>query len=185
MNIISFDIGVYNMAFSKIEASPSSLNQPKIIDWRIISLKDTQKSTMDFMSIADALITKLGEIFGEENPDVVLIENQPCMKNPVMKSLQMIIFTYFMMKEPRPEVKLVSASNKLKVKHDCDLSSVATIKDKYRKNKAASILITRHMLQETSAVNQEWLPVFDKEKKKDDLADSFLMGVYHIQQCAS
>lgn len=179
MIIISFDIGVYNMAFSKIESLPDS--SPKIIDWRIISLKESQKGTMDFMSIADALIRKLQEIFDQEDPDVVLIENQPCMKNPVMKSLQMIIFTYFMMKDPRPEVKLVSASNKLKVKHDCDLATISTIKDKYRKNKATAILIARHMLLDDA----RWLEVFDKEKKKDDLADSYLMGIHYIQQCAS
>ena len=43
----------------------------------------------------------LDQKFGKitETLDYVLIENQPCMKNPKMKSLQMIIMTYFLLKK--------------------------------------------------------------------------------------
>lgn len=64
--------------------------------------------------------------------DHVALENQPCLTNPVMKSVQLILFSYFMYRgvwceyvrrrangvegdtQPLPKVSLVSASNKLK-----------------------------------------------------------------------
>jgi len=62
--------------------------------------------------------------------DHVVLENQPCLTNPVMKSVQLILFSYFMYRgvwceyarrratgedvRALPKVSLVSASNKLK-----------------------------------------------------------------------
>ena len=59
--------------------------------------------------------------------DVITIENQPAFKNPKMKSIQMIIYTYFNMRGridvKNPEkyidrILFLSASNKLKVTFD-------------------------------------------------------------------
>ena len=48
------------------------------------------------MKISQLCVSKLREL---DLDDVthVLIENQPALKNPVMKSIQMIIYTFFVM----------------------------------------------------------------------------------------
>ena len=51
----------------------------------------------------------------------VFIENQPCMKNPTMKSIQIIVYSYFIIKglqnkdSNKEHIIFQSASNKLKV----------------------------------------------------------------------
>lgn len=61
--------------------------------------------------------------------DVVVLENQPCLTNPTMKSVQMLLYGYFMYRgvwckhvttscsgsAPLPRVMMTSATNKLKV----------------------------------------------------------------------
>lgn len=51
--------------------------------------------------------------------DQVYIENQPCLKNPIMKSIGVMLFSYYVMKSMERnlnyEIKYVSASNKLKI----------------------------------------------------------------------
>lgn len=73
--------------------------------------------------------------------DHIVLENQPCLTNPVMKSVQLLLFGYFMYRgvwteyvrrtaagedtRVLPHVALVSASNKLKAEMT-GLASVAT-----------------------------------------------------------
>ena len=74
----------------------------------------------DLMKISQLCVDKLREI---DISDVnhVLIENQPALKNPVMKSIQMIIYTFFIMDGLMKEesliesIHMVNARNKLKV----------------------------------------------------------------------
>ena len=54
------------------------------------------------------------------NIDYLLIENQPVRLNPIIKSIQMFIYSYFMIrgcvdKNNIREIKLVHAKNKLKL----------------------------------------------------------------------
>ena len=117
--------------------------------------------------------------------DVITIENQPAFKNPRMKSIQMIIYTYFNMRG-RVDVKcngyidrilFLSASNKLKIKFEGkdEIEKNCDIKNKYKKNKELAKLFCLEYL------NDEWKVYFNNHKKRDDLADTFLMNVYQIQ----
>ena len=38
------------------------------------------------------------------NVNTVCIENQPALKNPIMKSVQMIIYSYFLIKDWRHQM---------------------------------------------------------------------------------
>ena len=77
-------------------------------------------------------------------------------------------------------IKLVNASNKLKVykgpvpKEENEI--ISKIKDKYRRNKMTAILHTSLMIND-----DEKLEYFNSHKKKDDLADAFLMTKYLIK----
>ena len=122
----------------------------------------------------------------DENPlfiecQYIIIENQPVLKNPTMKSIQIMLYSYFLIKNKNIQIiKLLNASNKLKVyKGDIskeDIETISKIKDKYRRNKMTAILHTSLMIKDT-----EKLDYFNSHKKKDDLADAYLMAKYLIK----
>ena len=68
----------------------------------------------------------------------IIIENQPVLKNPTMKSIQIMLYSYFLIRNKNIEkIKLVNAYNKLKVCKDKlseeNQQKISKIKDKYRK----------------------------------------------------
>ena len=56
----------------------------------------------------------LDKTFESNDYDEVIVENQPSLKNPTMKSIQMIVYTYFLIKSD-VKVEMINAKNKLKV----------------------------------------------------------------------
>ena len=113
----------------------------------------------------------------------IIIENQPVLKNPTMKSIQMMLYSYFLIKNKNiSNILLVNASNKLKVYKgkltEEDKILMNNIKDKYKKNKNLSIIHTKYYLSE----NKEFYDFFMNNKKKDDLADAYLMCKYFINK---
>ena len=119
--------------------------------------------------------------------DVITIENQPAFKNPKMKSIQMIIYAYFNIRG-RVDVSnsdnyikrilFLSASNKLKVQFDnkTEITKKISTKNKYKKNKELAKLYCLEFLKDA-----EWVLFFENHKKRDDLADTYLMNIYQIQ----
>ena len=88
-------------------------------------VKKDIKGTMDDLTLRliDELLDNRKHLL---EADVITIENQPAFKNPKMKSVQMIIYTYFNIRG-RTDVKkenyidrilFLSASNKLKIKFE-------------------------------------------------------------------
>ena len=131
--------------------------------------------------LALKLLTKLQEKGTSIlNIDKVIIENQPVLKNPTMKSVQMIIYTYFLEhgimddSSSIDDVILFSARNKLKIydgpKVECAL------KNKYSRTKYLSVEYTKYFIKD----NKKWFPFFNTNTKKDDLADSYLQGLYYL-----
>ena len=132
------------------------------------------------------MVKKIDEIDEIKNIDEVVIENQPSLKNPHMKSIQMMIFSYFVMRgitDPINEestikdIVMLSARNKLKI-YDGPVIE-CNITDKYRKNKWLAIQYCEKMIvtQDTKYIEQ-----YSQSKKKDDLADSFLQGVFYLNK---
>ena len=136
----------------------------------------------DICKLSQICIKKL-RLLNLENIKHVLIENQPALKNPVMKSVQMIVYTFFVMdgimKESSPieNIHMVNARNKLKVykgpKVPCNKSG------KYAQNKYLSVEYTKNMIENEK---HEMKDIFEKSKKKDDLADAYLQGIYWIEK---
>lgn len=127
----------------------------------------------DVNDICSRLIDQL-----DQNPDLlkcdtILIENQPSLMNPMIKSVQMMVFTYFHMryfgKSERPQINLVHANQKNKVfKNDPDPDP--PIKSKYTRTKRKGVIACRRMIGGTD------LEYFDGHNKKDDLSDAFLQA---------
>ena len=113
----------------------------------------------------------------------VLIENQPALKNPVMKSIQMMIYTFFVIEGVMNEtssiehIHMVNARNKLKVYKGPKI--VCNKKGKYAQNKFLGVEYTKKMIE-----NEEdsFQTLFNESKKKDDLADAYLQGIYWIEK---
>ena len=136
----------------------------------------------DLLKISQLCVSKLRELDIKEVGSV-LIENQPALKNPVMKSIQMIIYTFFVMDGVISEsskiekIHMVNARNKLKVykgpKIECNK------KGKYAQNKYLSVEYTKEMIKDEEECFQG---LFKESKKKDDLADAYLQGIYWIEK---
>lgn len=161
--IISFDVGKKNLAYCILR------DENTIVDWKIVSM-----SSKDIYDIAKEVLNNMKMLYDIYSNDIsiVIIENQPCMKNPTMKSIQMIIFTFFMMNDV--EVRLMSASNKLKVmKNDNNKEKLS-----YSQKKKKSIELTYKYLEG----NSQAISILNAEKKKDDLADCYLQAVYYLNK---
>lgn len=113
--------------------------------------------------------------------DLVVIENQPALKNPTMKSIQMIIYSYFLINGVTNDsskvtnIEMINARNKLKAYKGPVVPCI--IKDKYKKTKFLGIEYCKYMINE-SEQDQKFIDLFVNSKKKDDLADAYLQGMY-------
>ena len=113
----------------------------------------------------------------------VLVENQPALKNPTMKSVQMILYTFFVMEGVMKEsssieqIHMVNARNKLKVYKGDPIE--CNKKGKYAQNKYLSVEYTKKMIIDE---DDKFKQLFETSKKKDDLADSYLQGIYWIEK---
>ena len=104
--------------------------------------------------------------------DTVLIENQISPIANRMKTIQGMIAQFFIMRHIE-DVHFVSASNKLK--------QFVQGKTTYKERKALGITTTQNIIHEKPELNK-WKEHFSRHSKKDDLADSFLQGLWYINQ---
>lgn len=188
--VLSFDIGIYNLAYQLLQIPETKqVEECKILQWGVLSLKSEEEvKKPSFSQTSEALVKLLHKHFDNLKPGTILIENQPCMKNPIMKSIQMIIYSFFTIKKFREqttnEIHLVSATSKLKLKQRdvIDLSSLDHEKSKYKKNKKMSILLAKTYLDLSNSCNKEWIDFFYSSKKQDDLADTYCFNLNFIEK---
>lgn len=74
-------------------------------------------------------------------------------------------------------IHMVNARNKLKVYKGPPIE--CNKKGKYAQNKYLSVEYTREMIKED---DQQFIKLFEESKKKDDLADAYLQGIYWIEK---
>ena len=104
--------------------------------------------------------------------DTILLENQPALKNPTMKSVQMLLYSYFLIKgvtndkSPIHNIEMINARNKLKAYKgdpiECD------IKDKYKKTKYLGIKYCEKTIHENKSIHDKFRDLFQSSKKRDD-----------------
>ena len=134
--------------------------------------------------ISQNLVKKLDEYkFIERNITDVIVENQPSLKNPTMKSIQMIVYSYFLINgicrddSSITGLEMINARNKLKVYKgepiECDFT------DKYKKNKYLAVKYCEKMIIDEE---QKFIDLYNDSKKKDDLSDSYLQGIYYLSK---
>jgi hypothetical protein len=188
--LLSFDIGIKNLAYCILKYNTEDNSDITIIKWNIIPLLDKNEKCKGFPldELTKRMYEQLNKEFYSYDIDIVLLENQPVLKNPVMKSVQMILFSYFqyqkiMLNREIKLIKFINAGNKLKVGRNFNEinynAEINAIKSKYTRNKKFAILYTNKILIDRlkDSKNNEY---FNKHKKKDDLADAFLQAIYYI-----
>ena len=184
--ILAFDIGIKNLSVAAVSQSTSNPTTAIIHAWRLLPLMPEERKTkppqeqlmVTLFNHLDELVEELEE--GVDVADLeVIIENQPRC-NGVMKTVQTWIQTYFMLRkhwligmQAVASVHLVSAKQKL-VGHDHEPIGAKGEVGSYRWNKTAAVVITHAYIGSGSA----WFcEMFDKSKKKDDLADALLHAI--------
>jgi len=159
------------------------------------------KKKLTILDISTILIKKLDKLDILNGIDTVLIENQPCMKNPTMKSIQMVLYSYFIIRgfidnntknetnetyETNETIesnnyklktlRFISAKNKLK---KCE--KIEELKDRtknYKDRKKLAIEYCSYILNKYNETDKTIF--FNSHGKKDDLADCYLQAIYYI-----
>jgi hypothetical protein len=156
--------------------------------YKLKKYKNKAVGSLDFDDTKLKLLQKLEEKKNLLNADIVLIENQPSLKNPQMKSVQMILYSYFLIKGDNLKIEFISATNKLKIlKNNDELNGMIDeiklkTKNSYLQKKKISIAYCERLLNENDNY-KNYLDFYKNNKKKDDLADSFLQCLYYVNNC--
>jgi len=108
---------------------------------------------------------------GKYKIDIVIIENQISTIASRMKTLQGMIAQYFIMRGT-PCIEFISAANKLKM-------FITKKKTTYTERKIESVEVTKELLEKLPQF-EKYRGCLEKNKKKDDLADCFLQGIYYL-----
>jgi hypothetical protein len=155
----------------------------------------TYAHDLDMITYGRNMMKHLDEILYSSQPnsthlpvDMMIIENQISTIATRMKTLQGMITQYFIMKNV-PYIEFISASCKLKLFTD-SMVDISKFVDSttYSDRKKSGIAICRALFnssESSSTISNtnkhtSWISIFEKHKKKDDLADCFLQGLWRI-----
>jgi hypothetical protein len=129
-------------------------------------------------------------------PTHVLLENQISTIASRMMTIQGELMMYFLMRYPGVHIEFVSSKNKLKGFSNAAAAAVASgdqgaakgtedakkrQAQKYKEHKRDAVIYTRQLLGADPRLTP-WEPTLDASKKKDDLCDCFLQGMWFIRQ---
>lgn len=117
-------------------------------------------------------------MFLDNHPNVLtcdqyVIENQPALKNPKMKSMSMILYSYFI-HHNKSNLLFIQPKQKLKIADKEIKEIISNSKNKYKTTKDLGIKSCEYILDKQVINKDEFLEKFNQSKKKDDLSDSFL-----------
>jgi hypothetical protein len=160
--------------------------------YKVKPYKNKSIKELDF----DLTLRKLIEVLDSKiellKANIVLIENQPSFKNPRMKTISTVLYSFYMIrgivdkertKSSITKVKFMSPSNKLKVVTEGETKKLVAMK---ATNEAKAYKMTKELgikyCKELISHLPEWLAILNNHKKKDDLCDAFLQGAYYYEK---
>ena len=178
-----------NRKATYIEKKPSEGNENPMTFCKTHSIKNCKfikKKTYSLLELTKRLVDELDKKFKTIELDSVLLENQPALKNPKMKSIQMVIFSYFLINgypERIKNIQMVPANKKNKYCNEyCKNNDNITLpcnKSSYQNAKKTAILVCEDIINKDFI---EKIEIFQNSKKKDDLSDSFLQGLQYLNK---
>lgn len=185
-NTLSFDCGLSNLAYCLVEDVNTADNEVKIRMWENFSL-----NTLDLSEAVDNLVSELDSRPWMLMADHICIESQ-LQVNTTMKALSHAIQTYFVTRSKNmkvdesacatittrvgPRVHFIVPQSKFKV---CSVPEPLSGGPGHSRNKKVAIAMTKKILKKERDVTS--LEYMESHKKQDDLADSFLQGVYFLR----
>lgn len=189
MILLSFDIGIKNLAYCQIDTDTKD-----ILDWYVLDCSGNKNAVL-------SVIEQLESVPNLMESHIILLEKQPSF-NPTMRIIQTAIYVYFTIRlnyEQNLNTKILyySAKNKLKIcgeteslqnkndgKADGTLRGKKGKRKSYYYNKKAAIEQTKINLENKIKDNQVFynifLKFFNSNKKKDDLADCYLQAISYL-----
>ena len=159
MSLLSIDVGIKNLAMCLIDSRSRQIYQ-----WDVSSVPPQHAN-----GLFPAFKTHLRARPWTLDAQTVLIEKQPD-RNRTMKSVEHFLHAYFLCHDK--DVIVYDARHKVP-----DIAGPG--RARYIQRKKASIERCREFLQATQPV---WVPIFDKHKKKDDLADTCMQALSFIER---
>lgn len=140
----------------------------------IIPFNNSIKTTdLSLIEIGINLKIEMDLLFKDIKIDTVIIENQISPIANRMKTLQGMIAQYFIMNDVN-DIHFISASNKLK-------DFIANKQTTYSERKKIGIEICEEIVINNERLS-EHVTLFENSKKKDDLADCFLQGLWFLKE---
>lgn len=137
----------------------------------------TRKYTIPINKIFENIGSFLSKNPQVSDVDMVFIENQPCLKNPMCGSIANFLYSYYFFKIGQSKIKRIAPSSKMRIidmfKPGArkEYKSIEESSARYRKMKADSIEVARMIAP------QSFLDIFDKMEKKDDISDTLIMSI--------
>lgn len=159
--LLSIDVGIKNLAMCLMDQSNC-----KILQWDVSGVPPQHEDGL-FVCMCEHLNNKPWVL----EADTVLIEKQPD-RNKGMVSVQHFLHAYFVIHKKKTII--YDARHKVP-------DVVGAGKKMYAKRKKVSIERVHEHLK-TNEINANWLELFEKSKKKDDLADTFLQGRSYVER---
>lgn len=170
MRIVSWDVGIHHLSYCILDQDEET-KKIKIKNWGIIDLVDEPSQKKNITLIFENIPKKLDEIPELlEGIDKVCIENQPTLRNPTMKTVQIIIYSYFLIRgkadlkeHPIEQISFISATNKLKV-----YNGPAIDPDLYTKTgKLKNVPKTTLKLKKNQPLILDYIEKVEEEKKEE------------------
>ena len=141
------------------------------------TISKVNATKVDLVTIGKNIQHKFDSIFKDHlyTIQTIIIENQIGPLANKMKTIQGMLSQYFIMKNNNIQIDFINSSNKLKdvVKENDD-------KLDYKQRKQLGIKTCLEMVTTDFKYNS-WSSFFQKHKKKDDLSDCFLQGLWYIK----
>ena len=184
--------GGWATAKSKKDELVAAATERYLMPW--VAPKATHPSLAHIRRCMDAWLTTVLPTFAQAT--LIRLENQPVMKGPTMKSIQIMLFTLLGHRLEREhawggEIVFVHAGTKTR---DTSVESTDIIEDvpevkeggeetvgdegrAYRARKKTAETETVAALEARGSDMAEWLTMFKSRSKKSDLADAFLMAL--------
>jgi len=165
MVVLSFDVGIKNLAFCII-------NNDQILHWKVFSIDPSlEKSLTDGPTHLIKILDTMPELL---RTHLVLIEKQPSRNNK-MRVIEALLHAYFIIKGTSSDLSTIKKVIIYSAKHKLGSETVRGKKG-YSERKKLSVQRAKEFIERTHQA-ADMKHIFNSSKKKDDLADSLLQAL--------